>query len=200
MCLICVDEDFGNSGMQNDISETLSATGEKKKTEGAQKQQHVFKALQYLRKLCNHPSTVLTSNHPQYPKVMEKLAKDKSSIHDIKHSPKLVALQQLLHDCGIGLEGTEATAASPHRVLVFCQLKEMLDLIEHDLFKKHMPNVTFMRMDGSVEASKRHDIVQTFNADPTIDVLLLTTTVGGLGLNLTGADTVIFGLFAGLIW
>lgn len=39
---------------------------------------------------------------------------------------------------------------------------------------------------------KRHDIVQTFNADPSIDVLLLTTSVGGLGLTLTGADTVIF--------
>ncbi|KAJ1024814.1 hypothetical protein NDA16_002854 [Ustilago loliicola] len=32
----------------------------------------------------------------------------------------------------------------------------------------------------------------TFNADPSIDVLLLTTQVGGLGLTLTGADTVIF--------
>ncbi|GFH24565.1 uncharacterized protein HaLaN_22384, partial [Haematococcus lacustris] len=31
-----------------------------------------------------------------------------------------------------------------------------------------------------------------FNADPTIDVLLLTTAVGGLGLNLTSADTVVF--------
>lgn len=31
-----------------------------------------------------------------------------------------------------------------------------------------------------------------FNSDPSIDVLLLTTQVGGLGLNLTGADTVIF--------
>ena len=31
-----------------------------------------------------------------------------------------------------------------------------------------------------------------FNGDPSIDLLLLTTKVGGLGLNLTGADTVIF--------
>ena len=31
-----------------------------------------------------------------------------------------------------------------------------------------------------------------FNMDPSIDLLLLTTHVGGLGLNLTGADTVIF--------
>lgn len=47
-------------------------------------------------------------------------------------------------------------------------------------------------MDGSTDATKRHDVVQTFNSDPSIDCLLLTTHVGGLGLNLTGADTVIF--------
>jgi len=68
----------------------------------------------------------------------------------------------------------------------------MLDIIENDLFKKLMPTVSYLRMDGSVDASKRHEMVQKFNADPSIDVLLLTTHVGGLGLNLTGADTVIF--------
>ena len=68
----------------------------------------------------------------------------------------------------------------------------MLDLVEEDLFKAHMPYVTYMRMDGSVEASQRHGMVQLFNNDPSIDVMLLTTQVGGLGLNLTGADTVIF--------
>ena len=68
----------------------------------------------------------------------------------------------------------------------------MLDIIEKDLFGTHMPTVSYMRRDGSTDPRKRHAIVQTFNADPRIDVLLLTTSVGGLGLNLTGADTVIF--------
>lgn len=68
----------------------------------------------------------------------------------------------------------------------------MLDIIETDLFKAHMPSVTYMRLDGGTEANKRHAIVQTFNSDPSIDCLLLTTHVGGLGLTLTGADTVIF--------
>lgn len=44
----------------------------------------------------------------------------------------------------------------------------------------------------SVEASQRFRIVQRFNGDPSIPVLLLTTHVGGLGLNLTAADVVIF--------
>jgi TATA-binding protein-associated factor len=68
----------------------------------------------------------------------------------------------------------------------------MIDIIQRDLFAALMPSVSYMRLDGSVSAEKRHSIVQTFNADPSIDVLLLTTQVGGLGLTLTGADTVIF--------
>ena len=43
-----------------------------------------------------------------------------------------------------------------------------------------------------VDASARFGVVQRFNADPTVPVLLLTTAVGGLGLNLTAADTVVF--------
>lgn len=68
----------------------------------------------------------------------------------------------------------------------------MLDIIENDLLKKHLPLVSYLRLDGSVPANNRHEIVSKFNSDPSIDILLLTTQVGGLGLNLTGADTVIF--------
>lgn len=55
-----------------------------------------------------------------------------------------------------------------------------------------MPTVSYLRLDGSIPPSARHNVVTRFNNDPSIDVLLLTTQVGGLGLNLTGADTVIF--------
>jgi TATA-binding protein-associated factor len=114
--------------------------------------------------------------------------------------------RQLLLDCGIGstpptaeVEKSEMAdvtdgdeSFSQHRVLIFCQMKQMLDIIESDLFKKHMPSITYMRLDGNTDATKRHAVVQTFNSDPSIDCLLLTTHVGGLGLTLTGADTVIF--------
>lgn len=102
--------------------------------------------------------------------------------------------RQLLQDCGIGAIETQSTelVINQHRALVFCQLKAMLDIIENDLFKNHMPAVTYLRLDGTVPPGQRHSVVTRFNNDPSIDVLLLTTQVGGLGLNLTGADTVIF--------
>ncbi|CAJ0752198.1 15832_t:CDS:10 [Entrophospora sp. SA101] len=165
---------------------------------GVKKTTHIFQALQYLRKLCNHPLLVMNEKHPQYNKVMDRLKNTRSSLRDLENAPKLLALKQLLLDCGIGVNNdTEentlgAGAVSQHRALIFCQLKTMLDIIENDLFKPLMPSVTFMRLDGSIDTNKRHAIVQQFNKDPSIDVLLLTTHVGGLGLNLTGADTVIF--------
>ncbi|KAJ8627926.1 hypothetical protein MRB53_021233 [Persea americana] len=50
-------------------------------------------------------------------------------------------------------------------------------------------SITYLRLDGYVEPERRFEIVKAFNSDPTIDVLLLTTHDGGLGLNLTSADT-----------
>ncbi|KAK3706120.1 TATA-binding protein-associated factor mot1 [Vermiconidia calcicola] len=161
--------------------------------------QHIFQALQYMRKLCNSPAMVMKEGHKQYAATQALLAKDNSSIKDPKHAPKLTALRDLLVDCGIGVASNDNggvpmadQAVSQHRALIFCQMKEMLDMVEGTVLKKMLPSVTFSRLDGSVEASKRQDVVNRFNSDPSIDCLLLTTSVGGLGLNLTGADTVIF--------
>ncbi|EFI28392.1 Mot1 [Coprinopsis cinerea okayama7 len=192
-------------------SKAGTATGKTLKSDVVEKgdpaQQHVFQSLQYLRKLCNHPALVLRDEEAT--KVALENAKlTKDSLRDIQNAPKLLALKQLLMDCGIGsppalaadsqkselIDAPTDTSGtfSQHRVLIFCQMKQMLDIIETDLFKPHMPSVTYMRLDGSTDANKRHAIVQTFNSDPSIDCLLLTTHVGGLGLTLTGADTVIF--------
>lgn len=56
----------------------------------------------------------------------------------------------------------------------------------------HKPGTRFLRLDGSVPSGQREALVQRFNRDGSIPIMLLTTRVGGLGLNLTGADVVIF--------
>lgn len=124
---------------------------------------------------------------------------NKESVEDLKHSPKLLALKELLNECGIGksesAENGSGTApeelvnVSGHRVLIFCQLRGMigsapkivvlmpfLDIIENKLFKAHMPEVTYLRMDGQTPAAKRVPMVKQFNEDPTIDCFLLTTS------------------------
>ncbi|KAI5723904.1 hypothetical protein M8J76_012544 [Diaphorina citri] len=166
------------------------------------KQNHVFQSLRYLQSVCNHPKLVLGPSHAQYEALVSRPG---LNLSDIRHAAKLPALKQLLMDCGIGASpgmsgsGPHYDPGAPppsiltqHRALIFCQLRAMLDIVENDLFKCEMPGVTYLRLDGSVVSTARHAIVTKFNSDPTIDVLLLTTQVGGLGLNLTGADTVIF--------
>ncbi|CAG2199104.1 BTAF1 [Mytilus edulis] len=196
-------EDFAKSRAKQGLDDAVTQLGGE---EDSQKQSpsigHVFQALQYLKKVCNHPSLVLTPNHPKYKEITVQLKQQNSNLRDLQHTPKLMALKQLLNDCGIGVSsfsGTSGQAAmsegpvvGQHRVLLFCQLKSMLEIVENDLLKTHMPSVTYLRLDGSVPANNRHNIVNRFNNDPSIDILLLTTHVGGLGLNLTGADTVIF--------
>ncbi|KAM3576447.1 hypothetical protein VYU27_001613 [Nannochloropsis oceanica] len=54
------------------------------------------------------------------------------------------------------------------------------------------PGTRYLRLDGSVPSGQREELVQRFNRDRSIPIMLLTTRVGSLGLNLTGADIVIF--------
>ena len=159
--------------------------------------QHIFQALQYMRKLCNSPALVMKPTHKLYDDTQKLLAKQGTNIEDPVHAPKLTGLKDLLLECGIGVEGQDSNdplyqPIKPHRALIFCQMKEMLDMVQDTVLKKMLPSVSYLRLDGSVEANSRQAIVNKFNSDPSYDVLLLTTSVGGLGLNLTGADTVIF--------
>ncbi|KAF7266582.1 hypothetical protein GWI33_020089 [Rhynchophorus ferrugineus] len=189
-------EDFSKSQAHQTLQDSISSGATANSIQG---NTHIFQALRYLQNVCNHPKLVLNKTHPQYQTIIDQLQQQNSKLEDIAHSAKLPALKQLLNDCGIGItpdnniykDSTEIVI-NQHRALVFCQLKAMLNIIENDLFKKHMPTVTYLRLDGSVPPAMRHSIVTRFNNDPSIDVLLLTTQVGGLGLNLTGADTVIF--------
>jgi DNA excision repair protein ERCC-6 len=80
-----------------------------------------------------------------------------------------------------------------HRLLIFSMSKKMLNLIE-DILKaneKMKEDYKYLRIDGDTEISTREPICQQFNSDPSIFCCLLTTKVGGFGLNLTGANRVV---------
>mmetsp|Transcript_18972 Transcript_18972/g.39438 ORF Transcript_18972/g.39438 Transcript_18972/m.39438 type:complete len:220 (+) Transcript_18972:2-661(+) len=81
---------------------------------------------------------------------------------------------------------------SNSKCLIFAQFTQSLDVVEKFLLEPHMPSLRYLRLDGSVPMNQRNSIVNCFNQDHNVKVLLLTTKVGGLGLNLTGADKVIF--------
>ncbi|KAK7194012.1 SWI/SNF-related helicase [Novymonas esmeraldas] len=98
----------------------------------------------------------------------------------------------LIHDCG-KLQFLETTMKElrqdGHRVLIFTQFVHMLNILERFLA---LIGVAYMRLDGATKAELRQQYVDRFNADPRITCMILSTRSGGIGLNLTGADTVIF--------
>lgn len=76
-----------------------------------------------------------------------------------------------------------------HRALIFTQMSRMLDIFEQFLsYHGH----TYLRLDGATKIEQRQSLMERFNADPKIFCFILSTRSGGMGVNLTGADTVIF--------
>ncbi|TKX25485.1 putative DNA helicase INO80 [Elsinoe australis] len=92
---------------------------------------------------------------------------------------KLAKLDELLRDL----------KANGHRVLLYFQMTRMIDLMEEYLTYR---NYKYCRLDGSTKLEDRRDTVAAFQSNPEIFVFLLSTRAGGLGINLTSADTVIF--------
>ena len=81
----------------------------------------------------------------------------------------------------------EQIKSSNHRVLVFSQFRGMLDLIERELQNLEMEA---FKITGSTPAKDRQEMTTAFN-DGQKDAFLISLKAGGVGLNLTGADTVI---------
>ncbi|KAG5520180.1 hypothetical protein PMAC_001257 [Pneumocystis sp. 'macacae'] len=79
--------------------------------------------------------------------------------------------------------------AGNHRALIFTQMTRVLDILEQFL---NIHGYKYLRLDGATKIEQRQILTERFNNDPRIFVFILSTRSGGLGINLTGADTVIF--------
>jgi DNA helicase INO80 len=97
----------------------------------------------------------------------------------ISDSGKMMALDNLLVELKAG----------GHRVLIYNQMTRMIDLMEEYL---NYRGYSYIRLDGSSKIADRRDLVSDWQSRPDIFVFLLSTRAGGLGINLTAADTVIF--------
>jgi helicase SWR1 len=79
--------------------------------------------------------------------------------------------------------------AGGHRALIFTQMTKVLDILEQFL---NIHGYRYLRLDGATKVEQRQILTDRFNNDPRIPVFILSSRSGGLGINLTGADTVIF--------
>ncbi|CRG91522.1 hypothetical protein PISL3812_08571 [Talaromyces islandicus] len=79
--------------------------------------------------------------------------------------------------------------AGGHRALIFTQMTKMLDILEQFL---NIHGHRYLRLDGTTKVEQRQMLTDRFNNDNRILAFILSTRSGGLGINLTGADSVIF--------
>jgi helicase SWR1 len=79
--------------------------------------------------------------------------------------------------------------AGGHRALIFTQMTKVLDVLEQFL---NIHGHRYLRLDGSTKVEQRQILTDRFNSDDRILCFILSSRSGGLGINLTGADSVIF--------
>ncbi|KAM5236495.1 DNA excision repair protein ERCC-6 [Ctenodactylus gundi] len=136
----------------------------------------IFSGLVALRKICNHPD--LFSGGPKNLRGLPDDALEEDQFGYWKRSGKMIVVESLLkiwHKQG-------------QRVLLFSQSRQMLHILEVFLRAR---KYSYLKMDGSTTIASRQPLITQYNEDQSIFVFLLTTRVGGIGVNLTGANRVI---------
>lgn len=138
------------------------------------KRQVLF-GIDILRKICNHPDLLDL-------KIRNRKDYDDDDFGNPSRSGKMQIVKQLLL----------LWKSQQNKTLLFTQSRQMLDILEDFIqFKDpELSNIKYLRMDGTTNVAVRQSLVDRFNNE-NYDVFLLTTRVGGLGVNLTGANRII---------
>ncbi|CAN8008383.1 unnamed protein product, partial [Ixodes pacificus] len=137
----------------------------------------VFVGLINLRKICNHPD--LFDGGPKVFKDTDLSTLPAEMRYGFPgRSGKMAVVESLL----------KLWKRQGHRVLLFTQSRQMLLILEKFVQDQ---GYKYMVMTGSTPIASRQPAINKFNADTSVFVFLLTTRVGGLGVNLTGADRVV---------
>ncbi|XP_063260840.1 chromodomain-helicase-DNA-binding protein 6 isoform X4 [Prinia subflava] len=143
---------------------------------------NLINTMMELRKCCNHPYLINGAE--------EKILEDFRKTHCpeapdfqlqamIQAAGKLVLIDKLL----------PKLIAGGHKVLIFSQMVRCLDILEDYLIQRRY---TYERIDGRVRGNLRQAAIDRFcKPDSDRFVFLLCTRAGGLGINLTAADTCI---------
>jgi len=144
---------------------------EMERLEGNEKNFSVKSRMMDMRKSVNHPYLI------EYPVTEDGMFYD-SGPDMVDICGKLQVLDQMI----------VKLMKDGHKTLIFSQMTKMLDILgDYCNFKKWK----FCRLDGGMNFIDRQENIDKFNTDPEYCIFLLSTRAGGLGINLTAADTCI---------
>uniref|UniRef100_G1S4E5 DNA excision repair protein ERCC-6-like 2 n=1 Tax=Nomascus leucogenys TaxID=61853 RepID=G1S4E5_NOMLE len=100
------------------------------------------------------------------------------TLSDPKYSGKMKVLQQLLNHC----------RKNRDKVLLFSFSTKLLDVLQQYCMAS---GLDYRRLDGSTKSEERLKIVKEFNSTQDVNICLVSTMAGGLGLNFVGANVVV---------
>ncbi|KAJ8418277.1 hypothetical protein AAFF_G00139860 [Aldrovandia affinis] len=127
--------------------------------------------LMLLRKCCNHPYLI---EYPLDPATQEFKIDEML----VETSGKFQVMDRMLPEL----------KKRGHKVLIFSQMTSILDLLMDYCYLR---DYKYSRLDGSMSFTDREENMKRFASDENVFLFLLSTRAGGLGINLTAADTVI---------
>ncbi|KAM4688567.1 chromodomain-helicase-DNA-binding protein 7 [Discoglossus pictus] len=143
---------------------------------------NLLNTMMELRKCCNHPYLINGAE--------EKILEEFKETHN--GDPPDFQLQAMVHAAGKLVlidKLLPKLKSGGHRVLIFSQMVRCLDILEDYLIQRRYP---YERIDGRVRGNLRQAAIDRFSKpDSDRFVFLLCTRAGGLGINLTAADTCI---------
>uniref|UniRef100_A0A8C7ULF3 Chromodomain helicase DNA binding protein 8 n=1 Tax=Oncorhynchus mykiss TaxID=8022 RepID=A0A8C7ULF3_ONCMY len=141
---------------------------------------NLLNTMMELRKCCNHPYLITGAEESivaELREVYDPMVPDFHLQALVRSAGKLVLLDKLL----------PRLKAGGHKVLIFSQMVRCLDILEDYLINKRY---LYERIDGRVRGNLRQAAIDRFSKpDSDRFVFLLCTRAGGLGINLTAADT-----------
>uniref|UniRef100_A0A673X1P3 Proliferation-associated SNF2-like protein n=1 Tax=Salmo trutta TaxID=8032 RepID=A0A673X1P3_SALTR len=127
--------------------------------------------LMVLKRCCNHPYLI---EYPLDPATQEFKVDEQL----VQTSGKFLILDRMLPEL----------KRRGHKVLIFSQMTSILDILMDYCYLR---GYQYSRLDGTMAYADREENMTKFSSDPEVFLFLLSTRAGGLGINLTAADTVI---------
>lgn len=169
---LSLDKVSGHVKEAKEISKQISYAIESETKDTSNSYTRLMNLLIQLRKVCDHPY-LMPNSEPEPFEVAE---------HVVEASNKLILLDKLL----------SKLIPQGKRILIFSGFTRMLDILEDFL---NLRSIGFLRLDGGTSRPRRSLNIRlfqnSFQGQMPKPVFLISTSAGGLGINLTAADTVV---------
>ncbi|XP_008710025.1 DNA excision repair protein ERCC-6-like 2 isoform X1 [Ursus maritimus] len=154
-----------------------------------------FSYLAVLQKVANHVALLQSASASKHQETLIKRICDQvfskfpdfvqkskdaafETLSDPKYSGKMKVLQQLLNHC----------RKNKDKILLFSFSTKLLDVLQQYCMAA---GLDYRRLDGSTKSEERIKIVKEFNSTQDVNICLVSTMAGGLGLNFVGANVVV---------